>query len=299
MPSAAAAPATAEPPPFARVGLVGVGLIGGSIGLAVRRRWPAVLRVGVDRNEVLERAVARHAIDVGADDLGMLKEVDLVVLAAPVAQILAVLQELPAWVAGETVVTDTGSTKRAIVAAARGLPPRLRFVGGHPLAGAARSGVDAARADLFDGRSWLLVPVPETPADAAARLERFVRGLGAEPVSIDAERHDQCLAAVSHLPQLAASALMHVVGEAVGDAGLALSGPGLEDTTRLASSPPAVWLDICRTNADHLGAALDALIAVLVELRGDLERGERIEQVLASANAWKRRLQGGADRADR
>ncbi|HWQ00211.1 MAG TPA: prephenate dehydrogenase/arogenate dehydrogenase family protein, partial [Vicinamibacterales bacterium] len=160
----------AGPPPFARIAIVGVGLIGGSIALAARARWPAALIIGIDRNDVLERAMLRHAVDVGADDLGMAAEADLVVLAAPVRTNLALVGRLAEVVAGKAVITDTGSTKRAIVAAARALPPRLAFVGGHPLAGAARSGIEHARPDLFAGRPWFFTP--ERTADPAA-LERL------------------------------------------------------------------------------------------------------------------------------
>ncbi len=290
--------ADAGPPPFERVGLVGVGLIGGSIALATRRRWPSALVVGVDRKDVLERAMRLHAIDVGADDLGMLKAVDLVILAAPIAQIVAVLPALGTWVAGTAVVTDTGSTKRAVLDAARALPARLPFVGGHPLAGAAHGGIEHARADLFEGRPWVVVPPLEVSSETLERVEAFVRGLGADPVRTDAAVHDRVLALVSHLPQLVVGALMHVVGEHGGDDGLRLAGPGLRDTTRLASSPPEIWLDVCRSNADYLGEALDALTATLADLRGDLARGEVVARILRSANTWKARLERttGAER---
>jgi len=290
MQSAPDAAGASEPPPFARVGLVGLGLIGGSIALATRRRWPSALVVGVDRKDVLEHAMRRHAIDVGADDLGMLRAVDLVVLATPIDQIIAVLAELDRWVDGEAIVTDTGSSKRRIVEVGRRLPPRLPFVGGHPIAGGAQGGIAHARAELFEGRPWLLVPPDGAPAPPIDRLEAFVRGLGARPLRIDAEVHDRVLAAVSHLPQLVASALMHVVGEQVGEEGLRLSGPGLEDTTRLASSPPEIWREVCRSNADYLGEALDRMIATLAEIRRDLAGGETVDRVLASARAWKAHL---------
>ncbi|HXH06579.1 MAG TPA: prephenate dehydrogenase/arogenate dehydrogenase family protein [Vicinamibacterales bacterium] len=280
----------AEPPPFAKIAIVGVGLIGGSIALAARARWPAALVIGIDRNDVLERAMLRHAIDVGADDLGMAAEADLVILAAPVRTNVALVGRLAGMLAGEAVVTDTGSTKRAVVAAARALPPRLVFVGGHPLAGAARSGIEHARADLFEGRPWLFTPDATTDPAAVERLLAFARGLGARPRTIGPAEHDQLAAFLSHLPQLAASALMHVVGEAIGEDGLGLAGRGLADTTRLASSPAAIWKDICATNADEIGRALDALIAVLTALRADLEMGDRLEAIFESAARWRARL---------
>src|SRR6266702_1500153 len=136
------------PPIFARIGIVGLGLVGGSIALAAREVWPASLVIGVDNKDVLETAMRLHAIDVAADDLIVLAEADLVVLAAPVRQNIALLAELDDNVRQAAVITDTGSTKRDIVSAAASLPPRFTFIGGHPLAGAAHGGLDHARPDL-------------------------------------------------------------------------------------------------------------------------------------------------------
>ena len=278
-------------PVFHRIGIVGLGLIGGSIALAARRQWPAALVIGVDaRKDVLERAMARHAVDVCADDLVMLREADLVILAVPVGQVIELLPGLPEHVAGEGVVTDTGSTKRAIVAAARALPSRLVFVGGHPLGGAAISGIESARPDLFAGRPWILTPTPETPDPVVDRLRAFVEALGAGARTMSADAHDRVMAAVSHLPQVVVSALMHVVGESAGESGLALSGLGLRDTTRLASSPPAIWRDVARTNADHLEEGIDTLMAVLAELKADLRNGAALERVFESARMWKTKM---------
>jgi prephenate dehydrogenase len=176
------------------------------------------------------------------------------------------------------------------VDAARALPPRLTFVGGHPLAGAAKSGLENARPDLFKGRPWILTPSGERSGEAVEKLSAFVRALGAEPQITDAAAHDRLLAFLSHLPQMAASALMHVVGGAVGEKGLALSGRGLVDTTRLASSPADIWRDIAATNADEIGPALDALIAILEQLRADLPSGERLDEVFTVAARWRERL---------
>ena len=250
-----------------------------------------------------------HAIDVAAEDLIVLAEADLVILAAPVKQNIALLAELDDNVRQPAVVTDTGSTKRDIVAAAGLLPPRFTFIGGHPLAGAAHGGREYARPDPFAGRPWLLTPAsapndgaqdPKSPpgargyqpGDAAAldKLTDFTRALGAEPRLIDAVAHDRLLAFLSHLPQLTVSALMHVVGDAVGREGLALSGRGLADTTRLASSPPDIWTDIAATNADEIGAALDRLIALLQDLRRDLPVGKRLADVFTDAARWRATL---------
>ena len=229
--------AEGQPPIFAKIGIVGLGLIGGSIALAARRIWPTSLVIAVDRKDVLETAMRLHAIDVAADDLFVLAEADLVVLAAPVRQNLLLLDQLDEYVTQPAVVTDTGSTKRAMVDAARRLPPRFTFVGGHPLGGAAASGLEHARPNLFDGRPWLFTPSGEATGDALEKLLAFARALGAVPRVLGAAAHDRLLAFLSHLPQLTASALMQVVGDAVGEDGLALAGRGLVDTTRLASSP--------------------------------------------------------------
>jgi prephenate dehydrogenase len=284
--------AEGQPPIFAKIGIVGLGLIGGSIALASRQIWPSSLVIAVDNKDVLETAMRLHAIDVAADDLIVLAEADLVILAAPVRQNLALLAELDENVRQPAVVTDTGSTKRDIVAAAKGLPPRFTFIGGHPLGGAARSGLEHARPDLFKGRPWLFTPSGDGSGEALDKLLSFVRALGAEPKVVGVAAHDRLLAYLSHLPQLTASALMGVVGEAVGDQGLALAGRGLTDTTRLASSPAEIWQDIAATNADEIGPALDGLIAVLLDLRRDLESGARLSEIFTRASEWRGRLTG-------
>ena len=279
----------AQTPIFHKVGIVGLGLIGGSIALAARQIWPASLVIGVDNKDVLETAMRLHAIDVAADDPYILAEADLIILAAPVKQNIELLRELDDNVTQPAVVTDVGSTKRAIVEAARRLPPKFVFIGGHPLGGAAQGGLEHARPDLFTGRPWLLTPSMEG-GDAVEKLSAFVKALGAEPRVVDVATHDRLLAFLSHLPQLTASALMHVVGNAVGAQGLALSGKGLADTTRLASSPAEIWRDITATNADEIGPALDALIAVLQDLRRDLPKGDRLEDIFADAARWRSTL---------
>jgi prephenate dehydrogenase len=288
-------PAT-QKPIFDKIGIIGLGLIGGSIALKCREVWPTSLVIAVDNKDVLETAMRLHAIDVAADDLIVLAEADIVVLAAPVKQNLELIAALDEHVRQPAVVTDTGSTKREIVAAARTLPPRFTFIGGHPLGGAARGGLEHARPDLFAGRPWLLTPTPADgpraipPAAAIAKVSAFVAALGAEPRTMTPDAHDRLLAFLSHLPQLTASALMQVVGDAVGHDGLALAGRGLADTTRLASSPADIWRDIAATNADEIGAALDRLIALLQDLRADLADGDRLSDIFESAARWRTAL---------
>ncbi len=282
--------ANGSPPIFEKVAIIGLGLIGGSIALAVRQHWPSSLVIGLDRKEVLEKAMVLHAIDVAADDPVVIAEADLVILAAPVQQNIERLAELDRYVTTPAVVTDVGSTKRTTVEAARILPSRFTFVGGHPLGGAPRGGIEYARPDLFVDRPWLFTPEGDDAAAVLERLCSFVRVLGAKPQMIDPAEHDQLLAVVSHLPQLTVSALMHVVGSTAKERGLALTGRGLFDATRLASSPADIWRDICRSNADLIGAALDDLIHELEALRRGLESSVEVDRVFESAGAWRSRL---------
>jgi len=284
-------------PPFPSIAIVGLGLIGGSIALGIRERWPESRVFGVDSEAVLAHALGAGAIERGFESIVALPGTSLIILAAPVRQNIDLLQQIgsggrvlldPAhrW----PVVTDVGGTKRDIVSAARALSPATTFVGGHPLGGGERGGFAFARPDLFAGRPWIFTPDGDDLGDAVERLSRFVTGLGAKPCILSAEEHDRVMAYVSHLPQLAASALMEAVGATSGIEGLRMAGRGLVDTTRLASSPADVWRDICLTNADALGDALDCLIARLTQLRADLRHGEAIEAIFSAAAKWRAEL---------
>jgi prephenate dehydrogenase len=284
---------------FPRIAIVGLGLIGGSIAFAARRAWPSTHVLAIDRQAVLREGLSRRAIDVAADDLSAVAGADLIVLAAPVRQIVGLLRQVAEHAAPSAVVTDVGGTKRTIVDAAAALRRPLTFVGGHPLGGGARGGFEFATASLFTRRPWIFTP-PDgelSPAIRTAidRLSAFVTGIGAYPTSMSAADHDRLLAIISHLPQLAATALMEVVGTTVADKGVRLAGQGLVDTTRLASSPADVWRDICLTNADEIGRALDLLIERLSDLRSDLHRTEVIDAVFDQAAHWRAELMKGRE----
>jgi prephenate dehydrogenase len=284
-------------PPFTSVAIVGLGLIGGSIALGVRERWPQSRVFGVDSESVLAHAVGAGAIERGFENIAALPVASLIVLAAPVRQNIQLLAELAGAggrvlsdSADRQVISDVGGTKRDIINAARALPKHMQFVGGHPLAGGERGGFAFARPDLFAGRPWIFTPDGQASSEAVDRLSRFVVGLGAKPSLLSAEEHDRVMAFVSHLPQLAASALMDAVGSAVQADGLRMAGRGLADSTRLASSPADVWRDICATNADAIGPALDCLIQRLTQLRSDLQRGDSIDAIFAAAAKWRAEL---------
>jgi prephenate dehydrogenase len=287
---------SSDDPPFETIAIVGLGLIGGSIALAVRERWPAIRVVAVDRPPVLAHAAGSGAIDRAAGSVTEVGHPDLLVLAAPVRQNVQLLAQAAQCLNASTLVTDVGGTKRDIVAAATALPEGAPpFVGGHPIGGAEHGGFGFARPDLFRGKPWIFTPDQATTSDALERLSHFVRGLGARPTTMDAAEHDRLMAFVSHLPQLTASALMEVVGHATGSDGLRIAGRGLTDTTRLASSPASIWREVCATNADVLEAALDALIASLTRLRADLKDGDAVDRVFDEAVRWRAELMKGRE----
>jgi prephenate dehydrogenase len=275
--------------PLRRVGIAGIGLIGTSIALAARRRWPDVTIAGVDVEGVLAHPHAAAAVDRASSDLLSLAGSDLIVLAMPVDAVIEALPRL-AGLGPETAVTDTGSTKRAIVRAGRIV---AGFVGGHPMAGAERSGPGAARADLFDGRPWWIVPGAERPTSL---VRAFVEGLGARPLDVDPDHHDALVAAVSHLPQIVASALMNRVGLAAGTEGLGHAGAGLRDATRLADSSAEMWASVLATNADRIAPLVQALASDLQEIAGQLEsaghgaRDQSVRRLFEEAARWRSRL---------
>lgn len=269
----------AKSTPFSRVAVIGDGLIGESIALAAERVWPSIRVRRFDRGAELVRV----------------RDAQLVVLAAPVLANIRLLELLEPHLDQHALVTDVGSTKRRIVAAAE--RRSFAFIGGHPMAGAARGGAANARADLFEGRSWILTPSAKHGSDGLVRLEAFVAGLGAMPHVMTPDLHDQVVGAVSHLPQFSASALMHVVGKLAGDTGLELAGTGLHDSTRLAASPSDIWRDVAATNDDVLKHALDALIHTLTELRDSMPKTDAVDAVFTSACRWRGALENLTPRA--
>lgn len=246
---------------FQRVSIVGVGLIGGSLGLALRRAGFAGEIVGVSRAETIERAVAMGVVDRGVDYEHLADGVDqsdLVVLCSPIAHIIEILPQVMRSVPAGALVTDAGSTKRRIGEAAHSTGrDDVFFVGGHPMAGSEKSGVTAADPFLFQNAIYILVPDARVPQPLHQGLCDLVRCVGARVLELSADTHDTVVAAISHLPQLLATTLVEMVGQLDEDsdekAFLALAAGGFRDMTRIASSPFApVWRDICGTNPDRI-----------------------------------------------
>ena len=255
-----------------RIAVLGVGLIGGSVGLAARARLDAEV-VGWDPAPgVLDAALEVGAINRAAPDAAAaLAGAEAAFVAAPVGVLPAAIAAALDAAGEDCVVTDVGSTKRGVVESVRD----ERFIGGHPLAGAANAGVRHARAELFEGATWYLTPTAGTRGTLYERLHRLLSGLGARPAALDAETHDRILATVSHLPHVLANVLVAQAARALSeDERLPATGPSFRDITRVAGSNTAIWRDIYLANADALIAAIDDATARLGSVRAALAAGD-------------------------
>src|SRR5215204_3767666 len=250
------------------LGIIGVGLIGGSVGLAAGYSgWEVV---GVDTPEVLDNATQSGAIH-RASTLKEVREADLVVLAAPISKVTDLLGDLTPT---NALITDVASAKSAIVRRAEDL--KLRFVGGHPMAGSQLSGVANASSKLFEGARYFLTPTSRTDPEDYREVTGFVRELGAVPTAVDPEKHDLLVAALSHLPHLMAAALLKVASDISPEA-LSFAGPSFRDLTRVGASNPALWSDILAENAPALGEALGAFAGAMAQIGSEISNRKSIE----------------------
>ncbi len=262
------------------VAIIGVGLIGGSLGLAFRRFGIFSSIIGISREETLRLARDMGVIDGGYpyDQLARgVAEADIVFLCTPIARILKLVGETISCAAPGAIVTDVGSTKSEITAVARkALREGVCFIGGHPMAGSEKRGVGAADPFLFQNAMYVLTPTEETPQPEVERLADIVSRIGARVVIMDPELHDRIAAAVSHLPQMISVALVNMVGKLGRDEPLFLkmAAGGFRDMTRIASSPYQVWRDICRTNRERIAEFIELYIQSLDELKEHLLGGE-------------------------
>ncbi len=248
-----------------KLAVVGVGLIGGSIGLAARERLGAHVTGCDPGSGVLDAARARGAIDVAAASVAeAVTGADAVFVAAPVGALPGLVDEVLAHAPDDCVVSDVGSTKAAVLVDDR------RFCGGHPLAGAETAGVAHARPDLFDGAVWYLTPAATTSGILLERLHRLVAALGARPVAIEAAEHDRLMAGVSHLPHVLANVLVGALGADAAPP----TGPSFRDATRVAGANSAIWVDIYLANRLALADRIDETVARLTEVRDALGRAD-------------------------
>ena len=293
---------------FNKLVIFGVGLIGGSLARALRERGQAakggtVIGVGRTRASV-ERAYELGVVDAVAaldDDAELgaaLADADVIVLAAPVAQAAPLLALMAPFLGDATLITDAGSTKSDVVAAARAtLGSRIaQFVPGHPIAGRESSGVEAALADLYVGRNVVLCPLAENRADDVARIEALWRASGAEVRTMSVEQHDRVLASVSHLPHVLSYALVEqILGSPDAALKFSFAAGGFRDFTRIAASSPEMWRDICLANRHALIDELDAYTDVLARMRAAILAGDgaMLEALFARSRAarteWQER----------
>ncbi len=273
-----------------RLAVIGVGLIGGSFALALKQAHKVSHVVGAGRSPAnLRVALERGAVDsVAPDARSAARDADVILVAAPVAQFPRLLAEISPELSPGCVVTDAGSTKRDVIAAARrALGPKVaQFVPGHPIAGAEKSGAAAASAELFRQRRVVLTPLAENGAEAVSEIETLWQACGATVSRMDAEEHDAVLAAVSHLPHVLAFALVHEVAERRNAGQLfSFAAGGFRDFTRIASSHPEMWRDICIANRDRLVFEIDKYEGKLREMKALLEAGDgaALERLFAEA----------------
>ncbi len=281
----------------ASVALIGTGLIGGSIGLALRRDGTVVRGFDHDATRA-QAALEVGALDTAAGSLAdAVAGAELTVVAVPVGRVAEVVVD--ALDAGAALVTDVGSVKAPVVVAVEAARPDLapRFVGGHPMAGSEQEGLAGASADLFVGATWVLTPTARTDPAVFASVRSWVAAFGAEPLAVTPELHDALVAVVSHVPQLAASTLMNVANAGNDEHAvmLRLAAGGFRDMTRIASSHPAIWPDICLANRDAIVGALDRYLDELTRVREIVAGGERADllELLESARAARRNLPTG------
>jgi prephenate dehydrogenase len=275
-----------------RAGVVGTGLIGGSIGLNLRRRgWHVT---GDDR----DAEVAARALELGAlDAVGTDPDAEITFLATPVRAVADAAKH--ALASGEGLVTDVGSVKASIVDAVAD----PRFVGGHPMAGSEQDGIDGADPDLFAGAVWVLTPTPSTDDQALNAVRSVITDLGADVVSLAPDHHDALVAVVSHVPHLTAASLMRMADDRATEhrALLRLAAGGFRDMTRIASGHPGIWPDICAENRTAIVDVLDGLLASLTEVRSIVAGDDRdgllavLEQARAARANLPSRLSGAGD----
>ena len=256
-----------------KVAVVGVGLIGGSIGLAAQERLGAHVSGYDPAAAAREAAIAHGAVAEAFGSLApALDGADFVFVATPVQALAAAVREVVAVAGDGCVISDVGSVKRAVV----GAVDDERFIGGHPLAGAETAGVEHARADLFQDATWYLTPTPTTRGTAYERLHRLITGIGAWPSAIEADTHDVVMASVSHLPHVLANVLVAQAARVLSAEGerLPATGPSFRDATRVAGANTALWTGIYGANAGPLVAAIDDTVERLQAVRSSLAAGD-------------------------
>lgn len=285
---------------FEQITIIGVGLLGASLAKVCRKRQLVNTIVGFGRNaDTLKRAEAQNVIDRGTTDLkDAVKDADLVVLCSPVGAIVDRCREMAPHLKSGCLVTDVGSVKAPLVRDIEPLlPDGVPYVPAHPIAGAEKSGLDAATDDLYDGARCILTPTAKTDAGALERVRKFWQDVGMQVQTLDAEEHDFIYGAVSHLPHVVAFALINTVGQiktGTQEDILSLSAGGLRDITRIASSDPVMWRDIFLANKTHVLELIGRLEETLGHIKHLIEAGDAgaLEECFKNANNHRGKLVG-------
>jgi len=269
---------------FENIAIIGVGLIGGSLGMAAKKHQLAHKVIGIGRTEQkLMRAKILGAIDDYSFDMETgVSDADLVIICTPVRMVVPTLARIIGRLKEGSIVTDVGSTKAEIVSeASKIMPERRFFVGGHPMAGSEQSGVEAAFPEMFLGATYVLTADEHTNLEALGKMTEFVEAIGARSEIMSSEEHDAAVAVISHLPHAIAAALLHTAEESHKQSGkvFRLAAGSFRDLTRVSDSPPELWRDICLTNVDPLISVIDQFQDQLAQFKQRL--AQRNEEAVA------------------
>ena len=283
---------------FRQITVIGLGLLGGSLAQACRKRGLADKVVGFGRNQAkLEKAQALQIIDSYETDLkAAVAKADLVVLCSPVSAMTPLVREMVTFLQPGSLVTDVGSVKKPLVGEIQALmPDSVYFVGSHPIAGGEKSGFEASTPDLFQNEKCIVTPTPKTNPLALAKIKELWEQMGMQVITMDVEEHDHIFGAVSHLPHVIAYVLMNTIGGISTknhDEIASFSGKGLKDTTRIASSDPAMWRDICLSNKKQVLNLIDKFQETLQQVRNLIENedSQLLEQTFETAKKYRMNL---------
>lgn len=280
--------------------IIGLGLLGGSVALAARERAgvrhvTALARPGRNHDEAKQKRVIDNW---GSNLQEEVSKADFILLAQPVDAIVKILPTILDAAPAHALITDVGSTKGTIVATAQTHKPGCRFIGSHPMAGSHLTGWKNARVDLFEGATTYITPTPTSCKEAAGQVTSFWKALGSRPVVVDPSRHDHLCALLSHVPHLAAVAMMELIEDSCEDPHFlrVVSGPGLRDTTRIAMGDPDIWREICLHNSGEIASKLERLGEICKELAVAVRgKNPSLQRTLQDAAKYRRALEPESD----
>lgn len=282
---------------FKKISIIGCGLIGGSIGLALKKSFYAGEIVGVDRKKVIEKAIYSGAIDWGTEEIEKgVKNAEMVILATPVQEIIRLLSKIEPFLTKQCLITDTGSTKKEILQEARKVySDKYDFIGGHPMAGLEKGGIEYADPDLFSGKPYITVSGRENSNLAGLKMSAFLKLINALEIKLNASEHDRIIALVSHVPQLIAVIMTNLFGslvqEGYNEECLKIGGNAFNEMTRVASSPFSMWKDIYQTNSKWTIGYINDLEDMLDQVKEKIAKNpDKLEEDFKKASYYKEKM---------